>query len=72
MREKELKVRAKMRAKPPQEFSQLSPQQDRTDTQYINFTSTQTAEKKRTFKATVHLFSQQIKQSTSENVLIKI
>lgn len=72
MRERELKVRAKMRAKPPQEFFQLSPPQGRMDTEYLYFTSTQSAEKKRIFKATEHLFSQQIKQSTLENALIKI
>lgn len=65
-------MRAKMRAKPPQEFFQLSPQQGRMDIEYLYFTSTQIAEKKRTFKATEHLFSQQMKQSTLENALIKI
>lgn len=61
-----------MRAKLPQAFSYLSPQQGRMDTEYLYFTSSQSAEKKRIFKATEHLFSQKMKQSTLKKALIKI
>lgn len=62
-----------MRAKLPQAFSYLSPQQGRIDTILIFYFQSICRGKKRIFKATEHLFSQKneikhIKESIDKNI----